>query len=153
MKKFLPTLLVLACVMLLACGPTTSTEGPDAFKVRRLPPEQFDLLESAFHSSKVTTEVGERVEVTVEVWQQKDDQWLCGIPVLLDPYGNSLQTLAPKQNPDRETDEYYVYESGHAFFPAADGDYSIALENRECIAASVAATATVRWVVFTAPPN
>jgi|GEM_PF-2671949 hypothetical protein len=151
MKISVLTLLGLACVILLACGPTASNEGPDTFKVRRLPPEQFDLLESAFHTSKVTAEVGERVEVVVEVWQQKDDQWLCGVPVVLDPFGNALQTLTPKQNPERETDEHYLYESGYAFFPAIDGDYSIAFENRECIAASIPATANVRWSVFASP--
>ena len=140
--------LVLLALSLAACGQTNSPRGPNDFKVRRLPPEQFDLLESAFHKSAVTLALGERVEMVVEVQQQKDDYRICGVPIVRDPFGNALQTLALRQNTERETETEYVYESGLAFFPAIDGEYAVEFENRECLLGIVPATATVRWTVF-----
>lgn len=140
--------LSLLALGVLACGRVDSLEGPDGFKVRRLPPERFDLLESAFLKSTVTLALGDRVEMAVEVQQQRDDQRICGVPIVRDPFGNTLQTLALKQNTNRETDTDYVYESGLAFFPPINGEYTVEFDNRVCLSASVPATATVRWTVF-----
>ena len=118
--------------------------------MRRPVLEQFDLLESPFHQSNIRVTVRERVEVSVEVQQEKHDRHICGIPSIVDPFGNVLQTLAPRQNAAQETSSHYVYESRYAFFPAVNGEYVVKLENQACLINEILATATVEWTVFPA---
>ena len=137
----------LAAVMLgvlLACGQPGDEESLQA----RVPaPASFDLLESGFHRSTVGASLGERVEVSVEVRQERHDQHICGVPSVVDPFGNVLQTLTPRQNAAKGTASHYVYESRFAFFAATVGEYSVKLENRGCLLDDVAAIATVQWAV------
>ena len=141
----------LAAVVLgamLACGQSEETHGLNPIPVTRPMPEQFDLLASAFHQSNIRVTVGERVEVLVEVRQEKHDQHICGVPSVIDPFGNVLQTLTPRQNATMGTASHYVYESRYAFLAAADGEYGVRLENRGCLLDDVPAVATVQWTVF-----
>ena len=92
--------------------------------------------------------LGERVEVSVEVRQEKHDRHICGVPSVVDPFGNVLQTLTPRQNDAKGTASHYVYESRYAFFAATDGAYGVKLENRGCLIDDVAAAATVQWAVY-----
>lgn len=132
---------------LLACGRSEETHGINPIPVRRPPAEQFDLLESAFHQSNIRVTVGERVKVSVEVRQEKHDQHICGVPSVVDPFRNVLQTLTPRQNTEKETATHVVYESQYAFFAAAGGRYGVKLENRGCLIDDVGAVATVQWTV------
>ena len=129
---------------LLACGQLGDDEP---VQVRAPAPTTFDLLESGFHQSTVNAALGERVEVSVEVRQEKHDRHICGVPSVVDPFGNVLQTLSPWQNAAKGTASHYVYESRYAFFAATDGDYGVKLENRGCLIDVVAAVATVRWAI------
>ena len=129
---------------LLACGQSGDDEPVQA----RVPtPAVFDLLESGFHQSTVGVALGERVEVAVEVRQEKHDRHICGVPSVVDPFGNVLQTLTPRQNAAKGTATHYVYESRYAFFAATGGEYGAKLENRGCLLDDVAAVATVQWAV------
>ena len=129
---------------LLACGQSENDEPAQA----RVPtPEAFDLLESGFHQSTVWAALGERVEVAVEVRQEKHDRHICGVPSVVDLFGNVLQTLTPRQNSAKGTATHYVYESRYAFFAATDGEYGVKLENRGCLLDDVAAVAIVQWAV------
>ena len=129
---------------LLACGQLGDDEPVEA----RVPtPEAFDLLEAGFHRSTVRVALGERVEVSVEVRQERHDQHICGVPSVVDLFGNVLQTLTPRQNAAKGTATHYVYESRYAFFAAADGEYAVKLENRGCLLDDVGAVATVQWAV------
>ena len=140
----------LAAVVLgifLACGQSEETHGINPVPVRRPLAEQFDLLASAFHQSNIRVTVGERVEVTVEVRQEKHDQHICGVPSVIDPFGNVLLVLTPRQNAAKGTASHYVYESQYAFLAAVDGEYGVRLENRGCLLDDVPAVATVQWTV------
>ena len=125
---------------LLACGQPGDETIPTA--------SSFDLLESGFHQSIIEVSSGERVEVSVDVRQEKHDQHICGAPSVVDPFGNVIQMLTPWQNTARETEGHYVYESRYAFIAATDGEYAVKLENRGCLLDEVAAVATVRWTVY-----
>ena len=138
----------LAAVVLgamLACG---QSENDDSAETLSLPPVTFDLSETGFHQSLLRVSSGKRVEVSVEVQQEKHDQHICGVPSVVDPFGNILQTLTPKQNASRVTETHYVYESQYAFFAATDGQFAIKLENQSCALDEVAAVATVQWTIF-----
>ena len=129
---------------LLACGQSENDEPVQA----RVPTAAvFDLLEAGFHRSTVWASLGERVEVAVEVRQEKHDRHICGVPSVVDPFGNVLQTLTPRQNAAKGTATHYVYESRYAFFAATDGEYGVKLENRGCLLDDVGAVATVQWAV------
>ena len=130
---------------LLACGQLGDDEPVQA----RVPTAAvFDLLESGFHQSTVGVALGERVEVAVEVRQEKHDRHICGVPSVVDPFGNVLQTLTPRQNAAKGTATHYVYESRYAFLAATDGAYGVKLENRGCLLDDVSAAATVQWAVY-----
>ena len=133
---------------LLACGESEETHGINPIPVTRPVPEQFDLLVSAFHQSNIRVTVGERVEVSVEVRQEKHDEHICGVPSVVDPFGNVLLVLTPRQNAAKGTASHYVYESQYAFLAAAYGEYGVKLENQGCLIDDVAAVATVQWTVF-----
>ena len=130
---------------LLACGQSSDDEPVEA---RSPAPVVFDLLEAGFHQSTVGVSLGERVEVSVVVRQERHDRHICGVPSVVDPFGNHLQRLTPRQNPAKGTDTHYVYESRYAFFAAADGEYGVKLENRGCLLDDVAAVATVQWLIY-----
>ena len=137
----------LAAVMLtvlLACG---QSENDDSAETLSPPPVTFDLWETGFHQSLLRVSSGKRVEVSVEVRQEKHDQHICGVPSVIDPFGNVLQTLTPKQNVSRVTETHYVYESQYVFFAAADGLFGVKLDNQSCALDDVAAVATVQWMV------
>ena len=129
---------------LLACG---QSENDEPVQARVPTAAAFDLLESGFHQSTVGIVLGERVEVSVEVRQERHDQHICGVPSVVDPFGNVLQTLTPRQNAAKGTATHYVYESRYAFFAATDGEYGVKLENRGCLLDDVAAVAIVQWAV------
>ncbi len=131
--------------VLLACGQPGDDESHQA---RVSTPTEYDLLESAFHQSNIRVAVGERVEITVEVRQEKHDQHICGVPSVVDPFGNVIQTLTARQNAAQGTATHYVYESQYAFFTAAGGEYGVKLENQGCLLDDVGAVATVQWAVF-----
>ena len=130
---------------LLACG---QSENDEPVQARVPTPEAFDLLEAGFHRSTVGVALGERVEVSVEVRQERHDQHICGVPSVVDLFGNVLQTLTPRQNAAKGTATHYVYESRYAFFAATDGEYAVKLENRRCLLDDVGAVATVQWAVY-----
>ena len=129
---------------LVACG---QSEDDEPVQVRAPAPATFDLLEAGFHQSTVGVALGERVEVSVVVRQERHDRHICGVPSVVDPFGNVLQTLTPRQNAAKGTAAHYVYESRYAFFAATDGEYGVKLENRGCLIDDVAAVATVHWAV------
>ena len=137
----------LAAVLLgvaLACGQPGDNESVEA---RVHAPVSFDLLEAGFHQSTVAVALGERVEVAVVVRQERHDQHICGVPSVVDPFGNVLQRLTPWQNAAKGTATHYVYESRYAYFAAVDGEYGVKLENRGCLLDDVAAVANVQWAV------
>ena len=147
--------MLLRCLILIgvtistsACGSISdSSYEPITSTTRNLPAEQFDLLEVTFPNSSVTLNVGARAEVTVEVRQQKDEQLICGLPLLKDPFGNVLAALQPRQESQKTSPQQYLYHSRFAFYAAASGDYSLEFENRECTLAALPATATVKWLI------
>lgn len=130
---------------LLACG---QSENDDSAETLSPPPVTVDLLETGFHQSLVRVSSGRRVEVSVEVGQEKHDQHICGVPSVVDPFRNVLQTLTPRQNTEKETATHYVYESQYAFYAATDGMYGVKLENQSCALDDVGAVATVQWTVY-----
>lgn len=139
-----------AILLLPACGSSVDS-GTSSIASERSPPQmEFDLLESAFQQSTITAAVGERIEVTVQVKQEKHDDYICGIPRLVDSFGNVLQTLAPRQNTAQETAQHYFYDSQYAFFAASEGEYVLKFENRDCLVELIPATAIVRWTVSAA---
>lgn len=148
-RRLIPTLAA-AMVCLSACGSSVEDGTTRIASERRPPPIEFDLLESAFQKSTITSTVGERIEVTVQVKQEKHDRYICGIPRVVDPFGNVLQTLSPRQNTAQETQQHYFYDSQYAFFSASDGEYVLKFENRDCLIDLIPATAIVRWAVFPA---
>ncbi len=139
------SLAAVVLVGMLACG---EPEEDASVQAKMLPPATFDLAESGFHQSTVEVGLSEWVEVSVEVRQEKHDRHICGVPSLVDPFGNILQTLTPWQNTARETEGQYVYESRYAFIAATDGYYAVKLENQTCLIDEVAAVATVQWTVY-----
>ena len=130
---------------LLACG---QSENDNSAETLSPPPVTFDLSETGFHQSLLRVSSGRRVEVSVEVRQVRHDRHICGVPSVVDPFGNVLQTLTPRQNSERGTATHYVYESTYAFFAAADGQYAVKLDNRDCALDEVDAVATVQWAVY-----
>ena len=147
--------MLLRCLILIgvtisasACGSISdSSSEPITSATRSLPAEQFDLLEVTFPNSSVRLNVGARTEVTVEVRQQRDEELICGLPFLKDPFGNVLGTLQPRQESPKTSPQQYSYHSRFAFYAAANGDYSLEFENRECTLAALPATATVKWLI------
>lgn len=138
------SLVAVVLIGMLACRQSEDDGPPPA----RMPtPASFDLLEAGFHQSNIRVTIGERVEVSVEVRQEKHDQHICGVPSVIDPFGNVLQTLSPRQNVAKGTATHYLYESRHAFFAATDGEYGVRLGNRGCLLDDVPAAATVQWTV------
>lgn len=140
-------MLCTATLLLSACGLSVDSRTSNITSERSPPQSEFDLLESAFQQSTITAAVGERVEVTVQVKQEKHDNYICGMPRLVDPFGNVLQTLAPRQNTAQETPQHYFYDSQYAFFAASEGEYILKFENRDCLIELIPATAIVRWTV------
>ena len=122
---------------LLACGQSGDDES---VQVTGAPmPTTFDLLESGFHQSTVGVALGERVEVSVEVRQERHDQHICGVPSVVDPFGNVLQTLTPRQNAASwDGNPLCLRVLRYAFFAAVDGEYGVKLENRGCLLDDVA---------------
>ena len=139
----LPAAVVLGS--LLACG---QSENDVSAETLSPPPVTFDLSEAGFHQSLLRVSSGRRVEVSVEVRQVRHDRHICGVPSVVDPFRNVLQTLTPRQNAERGTATHYVYESTYAFFAAADGQYAVKLDNRDCALDEVDAVATVQWAVY-----
>ena len=138
----------LAAVVLvgtLTCG---QPENDDSVETLSPPSFPFDLSETGFHQSLLRVSSGRRVEVSVEVRQEKHDRHICGVPSVVDPFRNVLQTLTPRQNTEKETATHYVYESQFAFYAATDGIYGVKLENERCALDEVAAVATVQWTVY-----
>ena len=129
---------------LFACGGSGDDEPVENLSP---PPTTIDLSETGFHQSLLRVSSGRRVEVSVEVRQEKHDRHICGAPSVVDPFRNVLQTLTPRQNTEKETATHYVYESQFAFFAATDGIYGVKLGNEQCALDDVAAVATVRWAV------
>ena len=148
LRLFIGLLTAVVLGAMLACGQSGESHGVNPIPVTRPMPEQYDLLESAFHQSNVRVTVGERVEITVEVRQEKHDQYICGVPSVVDPFGNVLLVLTPRQNVAMSTATHYVYESQYAFLAAANGEYGVRLENRGCLLDDIPAVATVQWTVF-----
>ena len=146
----IPRLIVglLAAVLLVAVIACENSEDDEPVQARVPAPASFDLLEAGFHQSSVEVALGERAEVSVEVRQEKHDRHICGVPSVVDPFGNVLQTLTPRQNVAEGTATHYVYESRYAFFAATDGEYGAKLENRGCLLDDVGAVATVQWAVY-----
>lgn len=141
----------LAAVVLgamLSCGESDDTHRLNPIPMTRPMPDQYDLMESAFHQSNIRVRVGERVEITVQVRQEKHDEHICGVPSVVDPFGNVLLALTPRQNVAMSTASHYVYESQYAFLAATYGEYGVRLENRGCLLDDVPAVATVQWTVF-----
>ena len=128
-----------------ACG---QSENSDSGETLSPPSTTFDLSETAFHQSLLRVSSGKRVEVSVEVRQEKHDQHICGVPSVVDPFRNVLQTLTPRQNTEKETATHYVYESQYAFYAATDGMYGVKLENQSCALDDVLAIATLQWTVY-----
>ena len=145
MRILVGSLAAVVLGVLLACGQSGDDES---VQVRAPAPTTFDLLEAGFHQSSVDVALGERVEVSVEVRQERHDQHICGVPSVVDPFGNVLQTLSPWQNAAKGTATHYVYESRYAFLAATDGAYGVKLENRGCLLDDVSAAATVQWAVY-----
>ena len=108
--------------------------------------EVFDLRANPFHRSTVAVTPGNRVDVSIEVRQERDPQLACGSPTVNDPFGNLLVALVPTQSEQSETESTYQYR--YAFFAAAEGEYAASFENRECVSAGLAATSTVQWAVW-----
>ena len=129
---------------LFACGRSGDDEPVENLSP---PPTTIDLSETGFHQSLLRVSSGRRVEVSVEVRQEKHDRHICGAPSVVDPFRNVLQTLTPRQNTEKETATHYVYESQFAFFAATDGIYGVKLGNEQCALDDVAAVATVQWAV------
>lgn len=144
-RMFIGLLAAVVLGTLLACG---QTENDDSAETLSPPPVTFDLWETGFHQSLLRVSSGRRVEVSVEVRQVRHDRHVCGVPSVVDPFENVLQTLTPRQNVERGTATHYVYESRYAFFAAADGEYGVKLENRDCALDEVDAVATVQWAVY-----
>ena len=145
LRMLVASLAAVVLIGLLACG---QSENDDSAETLSLPPVTFDLSETGFHQSLLRVSSGKRVEVSVEVQQEKHDRHICGVPSVVDPFGNVLQTLTPKQNASKVTETHYVYESQYAFFAATDGQFAIKLENQSCALDDVAAVATVQWTIF-----
>ena len=145
LRLFIGSLAAVALGAALACG---QSENDNSAETLSPPPVTFDLSETGFHQSLLRVSSGRRVEVSVSVRQEKHDRHICGVPSVVDPFGNVLQTLTPRQNSERGTVTHYVYESTYAFFAAADGEYGVKLDNRGCALDEVAAVATVQWAVY-----
>lgn len=137
--------MAVALSVLISCGHSEDDLSPSAGTVFI---ETFDLLDSGFHQSTFVVGLVERVEVSVEVRQEKHDQHICGVPSVADPFRNVLQTLTPRQDTDKETATHYVYKSQFAFFAATEGMYGVKLENEQCALDEVAAVATVQWTIY-----
>ena len=83
---------------LLACGQLGDDEPVEA----RVPtPEAFDLLEAGFHQSTVGVALGERVEVSVEVRQERHDQHICGVPSVVDRSATFSKRSLPDRTPQK----------------------------------------------------
>jgi len=104
--------------------------------------QQIDLTNRTSARSSVHAELGNRVEVSIEV-RQKGDPWgRCGEPVARDAFGNVMAALSPVDN---EPGEWALYK--YAFYAPVTGLYSVELQNEECDIRETSATATVRWTV------
>jgi len=104
--------------------------------------DEFDLASSSAQHSFKRIDLGSRVEVAVIVQQQGDEYALCAKPTVKDAFGNVLATLSPVALTPGATAAYKF-----AFYAAAEGRYSVELNNRECSVRQTAARATVNWIV------
>jgi len=92
-------------------------------------------------------DMGDRVEVTIEVWHREGGYAQCGEPLVRDVTGNVLAYLSPEVK-RQDNMAYYRYE----FVAGKSGQYTMELHSQECKITKTAASAIVAWTVYKVPP-
>ena len=142
-------LIVLLCISLLvvlgACirtplaTPPTTTPKVSEETINLTSLARLGVYEG---SSQVHIEVGNRVEITIGITQEKDDYARCGEPSIKDSFGNTIVYLSPVKE-DPGTAALYKY----SFYAAAEGAYSVYFDYGNCSVRGTSAKAEVKWVV------
>ncbi len=131
---------VIACAGLLACDEAASLQTPTA--TPRSEQSTIDLTGAEVGRSSILAEEAELVNVKIEVIQQGDEYAMCGSPTLLDSFGNSVAVLSAVDYVPGVRATYY-----YAFYATSKGEYTVLLDNRECLVRQTAAEALVVWTV------
>ena len=168
MKCTLLFLVVLALLALLGCsqGPTdeeiqtivraeVKATIAEAVVTPISQKDIFDLTQGSAinRASTASLLVGDRVEVIVEVHQKYSPSAgvPCASPTLMDSFGNSTELAFREKEGSRQGDEnqgfHIVVLYGTAFFPAADGEYSVSLIAQSCDIRIEGLDATVNWTI------
>ena len=113
--------LALFVMVLVPCGLNKTSESPTAVPVTKQ--EQVDLTNfQSLGRSTMFAQVGDRVDVDVQVRQVGDEYVRCVEPVVIDPFGNILAELAPGSIKLGVGVSYRF-----SFFAASEGEFEIQL--------------------------
>ena len=134
--------LALFVMVLVACGQNKTSESPTAVPVTKQ--EQLDLTNFQSRRSTMFAQVGDRVDVDVQVRQVGDEYVRCGEPVVKDPFGNILAQLGAGSITLGVGVSYRF-----SFLAASEGEFEVQLGNQECSVRLTKVEATVTWTVHT----
>ena len=119
-----------------------SVTGTEALEKLDTKTEEVDLKVSSA-ASAINADTGNRLEVTVQIAQDGDEYVVCGQPAVMDPFGNLLQVLYPRDLVPGIRASYQ-----YAFIAPTAGQYVVAFDNRECNVRLTSAMATVTWTIY-----
>lgn len=143
-RSFVVLAVVPISAVLFACNsepehPTPTVVSTPTTISRR---EHINLANQSWRRSAMHADAGDRVEVTIEIWQQKGGYARCGEPLVRDVTGNVLAVLSPEVE-RRGINAYYRYE----FVAAESGQYTVELLNQGCDITKTPASAILTWTV------
>ena len=163
--KAIPLLLLLPALMVVLVGCRGDSQPtPEPSPVTAPTPtlvshtDGFDLTRqiSTPLVSSVDAEVGDRVEVAIELHQKYT--YDSGIPCaedgvfLVDTFGNMTELGYKERDGARKQDQQLgtvtTFSYGWAFHPAVDGEYKISIEDSMCRARKEGLSATVHWDIY-----
>ncbi len=123
--------------------PTPATASSPAISARQ---EHINLDTQSWRRSAMHADAGNRVEVTIEIWQQKGGYTRCGEPLVRGVTGDILASSSLEME-RQGAKGFYRYE----FVAAETGQYTVELHNQGCRLTNTPATAIVTWTVHKAP--
>ena len=99
-------------------------------------------------TSSVDVDIGNRVEVTIDVRQPDDQFRSCAEPSVKDSFGNTLAALTPIDATRGLSGRLSMgVQYRFALYAAAGGRYSVGLDNLQCSLGELPSEATVTWTV------
>ena len=152
-------LLPVLMLLVVTCAVSTTDSSPEHDVQTPTPMMQvdiFDLTQDITPISHVYGQVGDRIEVAIELHQKYTPA--VGLPCaeegvfLVDGFGNMTELAYKEKDGARKQDKKLgtvtTFSYGMAFHPAADGEYKIYVGDAYCSVRKDGLSATVHWDIY-----